>query len=112
MQSYLPGAQPRRVEPYEWSGRSVQRAGNGSPGITADWSMQEILPKTVVPLTSPAAAAGELSRRSRSELAVQNTAPFKTGLVGNSRIWLFPTLGSAELRRPEALTGFRTTSKT
>src|SRR5262249_42910955 len=73
--------------------------------------MHEILPKTVVPLTSPA-AAGELSRRSRSELAVQNTLPFKTGLVGNSRIWLFPTVGSAELRRPEALTGLRKTSNT
>jgi hypothetical protein len=27
-------------------------------------------------------------------------------------MWLFPRLGSAELRRPEALTGLRKTSKT
>jgi hypothetical protein len=73
--------------------------------------MHEILPKTVVLLSSPA-AAGELSRRSRSELAVQNTVPFKTGLVGNSRMWLLPTDESAEFRRPAALTGLRKTSNT
>src|SRR5215469_9147056 len=41
------------------------------------------LPKTVGPLTS-SATPGELSRRSRPELAVQN-------LIGNSGIRLFPT---------------------
>src|SRR5215472_11297539 len=87
------------------------RTGNGSPGITARWSMQEIFPMTVVPLASRA-DAGELSRRSTSKFAVQKTVPFKYGLDGNSRMWLFPMLGSAELRRPEALTGLRKTSKT
>src|SRR5215475_6822437 len=72
--------------------------------------MQEILPKTVEPLASPA-DGGELSRRFWSKFAVQKTLPFKYGLDGNSRMWLFPTLGSAEFRRPEALTGFRKTSK-
>ena len=63
----------------------VHRTGNGSPGITARWSMQETLPKTVVPLTSPA-DAGELSRRLMSKFAVQSTVPFKYGLDGNSRM--------------------------
>ena len=69
-----------RVPGYWFSG-----TGNGRPGITACWSMQEILPKTVVPLTSPA-DAGELSRRSMSKFAVHNTVPFKYGLDGNSRM--------------------------
>src|SRR5215469_11333373 len=68
----------------------IHRIGNGSPGITACWSMHETLPKTVVPLASPA-DAGELSRRSMSKFAVQKTVPFKYGLDGNSRMWLFPT---------------------
>ena len=48
--------------------------------------MREILPRAPTgppELISPA-ALGELSRRLPSELAVQNFAPSRNGLVGNS----------------------------
>ena len=42
-------------------------------------------------LTSPA-VLGELSRRLPSDWDVQNNFPVRNGLVGNSRMWLFPTV--------------------
>src|SRR5712671_2987586 len=75
--------------------------------------MQEILPRLAPapPLISPS-VLGELSRRSPSEFAVQNNFPSRNGLVGNSRIRLFPSSVSAEFLSPLALTGLRKTSTT
>src|SRR5207249_10270326 len=74
--------------------------------------MQEILPMPgPAGLTSPP-VLGKLSRLLRSELAVQKIFPLRKGLVGNSRIRLFPTDGSAELLSPDAFTGLRKTSAT
>src|SRR5262245_30340277 len=75
--------------------------------------MHEILPlvsTAPLALSSPV-VLGELSRRLPSELAVQNLLPASTGLVGNSRMWLFPA-PSAEFLSPAALTGLRNTSMT
>jgi hypothetical protein len=41
--------------PRARAGRTVQRTGNGSHGITAGWSVQHSFPKTVALLTSPVA---------------------------------------------------------
>src|SRR5262245_55574283 len=99
--------------------------GNGSPGIISSWSMQEILAKGIgpscgaPPLTSPT-SRGELSRRLPSDWDVQNNFPVRNGLVGNSRMWLFPTpFWSPAFLSPAPngtgggkLTGLRKTSKT
>src|SRR6516162_3180805 len=94
--------------------------GNGNPGIFSSWSMQEILPMLgPAGLISPA-VLGELSRRLPSDIDVQKTFPVKKGLVGNSRMWLFPTpFWSPAFLSPAPngtgggkLTGLRKTSKT
>src|SRR4030095_6778390 len=74
--------------------------------------MQEILP-TLDPigLISPA-VLGELSRRLPSDWDVQNSFPIRNGLVGNSRMRVFPFAVSAEFLNPLEFTGLRKTSKT
>ena len=64
-------------------------------------------------LTSPA-VLGELSRRLPSDWDVQKTFPLRKGLVGNSRMWLFPTRCYACVPQPGCgkLTGLRKISKT
>src|SRR5438105_12215951 len=82
--------------------------------MVSAWSMHEIFP--LVPTGPPAlispAARGELSRRSPSELAVQNVVPLTNGLVGNSRMWLFPAVGLEFLSPVAGLTGLRKISAT
>src|SRR5262245_11580483 len=74
--------------------------------------MQEILPRLgPFGLISPA-VLGELSRRLPSDWEVQNTFPVRNGLVGNSRIRVFPSAVSAEFLNPFEFTGLRNTSKT
>src|SRR5215510_6500550 len=91
--------------------------GNDSPGIISSWSMQEILAKGIgpscaaPPLTSPT-SRGELSRRLPSDWEVQNVFPVTNGLVGNSRICLFPSAVLAEFLNPFEFTALRNTSKT
>ena len=62
-------------------------------------------------LTSPA-VLGELSRRLPSDWDVQNSLPVINGLVGNSRMRVFPSAVSAEFLNPLEFTGLRNTSKT
>ena len=52
--------------------------------------MQEILPRIAEPGTISPPVLGELSRRLPSDIDVQNTFPVRNGLVGNSRMCLFP----------------------
>src|SRR4029077_19942631 len=91
--------------------------GHGKPGIFSSWSMQEILPKGIGPLgVAPAlispALRGELSRLSPSDIDVQNSFPVRNGLVGNSRMWVFPSGVSAEFLKPAEFTGLRKISRT
>ena len=74
--------------------------GKRKPGIFSSWSMQEILP-----ISGPAGLTwppvlGKLSRRLPSDCDVQNTFPVRNGLVGNSRMCLFPSAVSAEFLNP------------
>ena len=55
---------------------------------------------------------GELSRRLPSDIDVQNSLSGRKGLVGNSRMCLFPSAVSAEFLNPAEFTGLRNTSNT
>src|SRR6267142_6108213 len=74
--------------------------------------MQEILPiSDPVGLTWPPVLR-KLSRRLPSDCDVQNNFPVRNGLVGNSRMCVFPSAVSAEFLKPAEFTGLRNTSKT
>src|SRR5215831_3855321 len=74
--------------------------------------MQEILPRIAEPGTISPPVLGELSRRLPSDWDVQNTFPVRKGLVGNSRIFVLPSVVSAEFLRLSEFTGLRKTSST
>jgi hypothetical protein len=91
--------------------KASQSIGNGRPGIFSSWSIQEILPRFLVGVPPEASISpadrGELSRLSPSDIDVQKTFPVRKGLVGNSRIRLFPTDWSPAFLNPTPkTTGF------